>query len=126
SPPGSESGVPSLSTAVGLTRAPSPRPIPREMGNGLSRFKLAVMFVGACGGRYYDEAPPVAPVRPAAAVTKDAGAEQVLAPGAPDSAEQSARAKKVQCDGGDFKACNDLGQLFATNSWGARDTGRAA
>jgi hypothetical protein len=84
----------------------------------------------ACGGcsHWYDQAPPVQPTNtPHADASRDAGkAEIVLGAGVPAEVEESAKRLKTTCDAGEAKACFDLGQLFASSKWNAKNDKRAA
>jgi TPR repeat protein len=79
---------------------------------------------GACSN-WYDQAPPMPPANTNEA--KDAGKHEiVLGKGVPADVEESAERMKAGCEGGDAKDCFDLGQLFASSKWNAKDDKRAA
>jgi TPR repeat protein len=85
-----------------------------------------VLTCGACS-HWYDQAPPVQTANTANADAKDAGkAEIVLGTGVPAEVEQAAERLQTSCDAGDAKGCFDLGQLFASSKWNAKDDKRAA
>jgi TPR repeat protein len=89
---------------------------------------MAALLAAACGANYYDKAPPL-PAGPALGPTKEEGPKRpahVLGKPVPQDIEDTAWGLVLQCDGGNARACTDLGKLQASTQWNARDDARAA
>ncbi len=86
----------------------------------------AAVGAGGCAD-YYDKAPAMAPAGPAAVVKEGPKRPAfVLGKGVPQEIEDTAWNLTLHCDGGDGKACTELGKLHASAEWGARDFAAAA
>jgi TPR repeat protein len=87
-----------------------------------------LLFVVACGGNYYDKAPPM-PAATASAQKKDEGPKRpahVLGKPVPEDIEETAWGLLQRCGAGEARACTELGTLQASPQWNARDDKRAA
>jgi TPR repeat protein len=87
-----------------------------------------MIFLAACGADYYDKAPPM-PAAVASGPKKDEGPKRpahVLGRPVPKDIEEAAWGLYDRCDGGDARACTELGKLQASNEWNAKDDKRAA
>jgi TPR repeat protein len=88
------------------------------------------VLIAACGADYYDKAPPMPP--PTSAPRSDprsidAGPPFTLGAGAPADVERAAQDLYAACTrNGDANACNQVGQLAASRTWGTKNAVQAA
>ena len=100
------------------------------MKQGLLALPFAALLA-ACGADYYDKAPPMPPPTPAHAQRPDAHADAgppfTLGAGAPADVERAAQSLYIACiSNGDANACNQVGQLAASRTWGTKNAAQAA
>jgi TPR repeat protein len=89
---------------------------------------VAIVFAVGCGAEYYDKAPSI-PQTAVSGPKKDEGPKRpphVLGKPVPQDIEDAAWSVCQRCDGGEARACTELGKLQASTEWGARDDKRAA
>lgn len=92
----------------------------------------ACALAAACGADYYDKAPPMPPSTPPHesrldARSVDAGPPFTLGVGAPVEVERAAQSLYAACvTHGDGNACNQVGQLAGSRTWGTKNAVQAA
>lgn len=91
----------------------------------------ACVVATGCGADYYDKAPPMPPSQPHEsrpdAHPDDAGPPFTLGASAPVEVERAAQSLYTACaNHGDANACNQVGQLAASRTWGTKNAVQAA